>query len=97
MKRPITVNGWINKETTCWPMNTFATLVKPKSKNRLNKPTFTCKKANTPFYFRWIEDCLQDEIDPIIKLEESMRNGIVLAKLADWFSPGIVRKIFQVQ
>lgn len=46
---------------------------------------------------RWIEDCLQDEIDPIIKLEESMRNGIVLAKLADWFSPGIVRKIFQVQ
>jgi hypothetical protein len=47
--------------------------------------------------YRWIEDCLQEEIDPIIKLEESMRNGIVLAKLADWFSPGIVRKIFQVQ
>ncbi|KAI8639558.1 hypothetical protein BD408DRAFT_371421 [Parasitella parasitica] len=43
----------------------------------------------------WIEDCLQDEIDPIIKLEESMRNGIVLAKLGDWFAPGIVRKIFQ--
>lgn len=45
---------------------------------------------------RWIEDCLQDEIDPIIKLEESMRNGIVLARLAEWFAPGVVRKIFQV-
>ncbi|KAI8372079.1 hypothetical protein EDC96DRAFT_439324 [Choanephora cucurbitarum] len=45
----------------------------------------------------WIEDCLQDEIDPIIKLEETMRNGIVLARLAEWMVPGIVRKIFQVQ
>ncbi|KAI8368978.1 hypothetical protein BD560DRAFT_303636, partial [Blakeslea trispora] len=36
----------------------------------------------------WIEDCLQDEIDPIIKLEETMRNGIVLARLAEWMVPG---------
>lgn len=26
-----------------------------------------------------------------------MRNGIVLAKLSEWFSPGVVRKIFQVR
>jgi hypothetical protein len=39
---------------------------------------------------------LQDEIDPIIRLEETMRNGIVLARLTEWFAPGIVRKIFQV-
>ncbi|KAI9256879.1 hypothetical protein BY458DRAFT_441629 [Sporodiniella umbellata] len=45
----------------------------------------------------WIEDCLQDEIDPIIKLEETMRNGIVLARLANWFAPGAARKIFQVK
>ncbi|KAG1495134.1 hypothetical protein G6F46_001406 [Rhizopus delemar] len=43
----------------------------------------------------WIEDCLQDEIDPIIKLEETMRNGVVLARLANWFAPGTARKIFQ--
>ncbi|RCI02950.1 hypothetical protein CU098_004255, partial [Rhizopus stolonifer] len=43
----------------------------------------------------WIEDCLQDEIDPITKLEETMRNGIVLARLANWFAPGTAPKIFQ--
>lgn len=26
-----------------------------------------------------------------------MRNGIVLAKLANWFAPGTARKIFQVR
>ncbi|KAI8145856.1 hypothetical protein BJV82DRAFT_511270 [Fennellomyces sp. T-0311] len=42
----------------------------------------------------WIEDCLQVEIDPITVLEESMRNGVILAKLAAWFTDGVVRKIF---
>ncbi|KAF7722402.1 hypothetical protein EC973_003178 [Apophysomyces ossiformis] len=41
----------------------------------------------------WIESCLQEEIDPIIKLEESMRDGVVLAKLAAKFAPGTVQKI----
>ncbi|KAG1245013.1 hypothetical protein G6F68_015222 [Rhizopus microsporus] len=36
----------------------------------------------------WIESCLREEIDPVIRLEETMRNGIVLAKLANWFAPG---------
>ncbi|KAG0744590.1 hypothetical protein G6F57_004214 [Rhizopus arrhizus] len=43
----------------------------------------------------WIESCLREEIDPVIRLEETMRNGIVLAKLANWFAPGTARKIFQ--
>ncbi|KAM3578882.1 iqgap-related protein [Umbelopsis sp. WA50703] len=42
----------------------------------------------------WIEECLGEEIDPIVQLEESMRNGIVLAQLANWFAPGTVRRIF---
>ncbi|KAI8581736.1 hypothetical protein K450DRAFT_230913 [Umbelopsis ramanniana AG] len=42
----------------------------------------------------WIEECLGEEIDPIVQLEESMRNGIVLAQLAHWFAPGTVRRIF---
>ncbi|CAO3672612.1 unnamed protein product [Rhizopus stolonifer] len=43
----------------------------------------------------WIEGCLENEIDSIIQLEETMRNGIVLAKLANWFAPGTAHKIFQ--
>lgn len=77
-------------------MNIFVTLEKQKSKTKKKKllylSTFLIFRSS-----RWIEDCLQYEIDPIIKLEESMRNGIVLAKLSEWFSPGIARKIFQVQ
>lgn len=64
-----------------------------KQRNNLLAYEYLCHIGEAK---EWIEDCLQDEIDPIIKLEESMRNGIVLAKLADWFAPGIVRKIFQV-
>ncbi|KAI7869374.1 hypothetical protein BDF14DRAFT_1784332 [Spinellus fusiger] len=41
----------------------------------------------------WIEACLEEEIDSIIKLEESMRDGIVLAKLAGWFAPHVVSRI----
>ncbi|KAG0186396.1 hypothetical protein DFQ28_007927 [Apophysomyces sp. BC1034] len=41
----------------------------------------------------WIESCLQEEIDPVIKLEESMRDGVVLAKIAAKFAPGTVQKI----
>lgn len=77
-------------------MSIFVTLVKQKSKK--GQLSFSLHFFLKIFRsFRWIEDCLQYEIDPIIKLEESMRNGIVLAKLSEWFSPGITRKIFQVQ
>ncbi|KAI8996948.1 hypothetical protein BDB01DRAFT_862678 [Pilobolus umbonatus] len=63
-----------------------------KQRNNLLAYEYLCHIGEAK---EWIEDCLQDEIEPIIKLEESLRNGIVLAKLANWFSPGIVRKIFQ--
>ncbi|KAF9580557.1 hypothetical protein BGW38_002736 [Lunasporangiospora selenospora] len=43
----------------------------------------------------WIEACINEEIDPITKLEESLRNGVVLAKLARFFDPLSVRKIFE--
>nr|CAG8474586.1 11600_t:CDS:10 [Entrophospora candida] len=45
----------------------------------------------------WIEACIAEEIDPIVLLEESLRNGIVLAKLAKSFEPSVVRKIFMAQ
>ncbi|KAI9264308.1 hypothetical protein BDA99DRAFT_508960 [Phascolomyces articulosus] len=43
---------------------------------------------------QWIEDCLQQEIEPITELEESMRDGYVLALLANFFTKGVVKKIF---
>ncbi|KAL1922094.1 uncharacterized protein VTP21DRAFT_10736 [Calcarisporiella thermophila] len=42
----------------------------------------------------WIEACLEEEIAPIVELEEALRNGIILAKLARWFAPPCVRRIF---
>ncbi|KAG0237507.1 hypothetical protein BGW42_000717 [Actinomortierella wolfii] len=43
----------------------------------------------------WIESCIGEEIDPITRLEESLRNGVVLAKLARSFDPSSVKKIFE--
>ncbi|OZJ04450.1 hypothetical protein BZG36_02813 [Bifiguratus adelaidae] len=40
----------------------------------------------------WIESCINEHIPPIVELEESMRNGIVLAKLAKWVAPDVAKK-----
>ncbi len=45
---------------------------------------------------RWIEACINEEIDGITTLEESLRNGVVLAKLARYFDPTAVKRIFEV-
>ncbi|KAI9223094.1 hypothetical protein BC828DRAFT_345326 [Blastocladiella britannica] len=44
---------------------------------------------------QWLEACIQDELPPITTLDESLRNGIVLAKLTRAFEPDLVRKIFE--
>lgn len=43
----------------------------------------------------WIEECLDEEIPSIIKLEEALRDGVILAKLTKRFSPHLVPRIFQ--
>ncbi|KAI8924263.1 hypothetical protein BC831DRAFT_501250 [Entophlyctis helioformis] len=43
----------------------------------------------------WIEACIEDELPPIDQLEEQMRNGIVLARLAKFFAPEVVKRIFE--
>ncbi|KAF9941677.1 hypothetical protein BGZ67_004251 [Mortierella alpina] len=43
----------------------------------------------------WIEACINEEIDGITTLEESLRNGVVLAKLARYFDPTSVKRIFE--
>ncbi|XP_075700515.1 ras GTPase-activating-like protein IQGAP3 [Rhinoderma darwinii] len=45
---------------------------------------------------RWMESCLNEELPPPTELEESLRNGVILAKLGNFFAPEIVplKKIY---
>ncbi|KAJ3092687.1 hypothetical protein HK102_004149 [Quaeritorhiza haematococci] len=43
----------------------------------------------------WIEACIKESIAPIERLEEELRNGIELARLAKTFQPEVVKKIFE--
>lgn len=47
---------------------------------------------------QWIEGCLDEELGiGVVEMEEGLRNGVVLAKLARvWEGEGVVRKIFEV-
>jgi len=42
----------------------------------------------------WIEACLNEDLPPITEFEEHLRNGVFLAKLGRFFSPDMVKKIF---
>ncbi|BFY98703.1 hypothetical protein BsWGS_01743 [Bradybaena similaris] len=44
----------------------------------------------------WIEACITEELPPTTELEEGLRNGVYLAKLAHFFAPAIVplKKIY---
>lgn len=44
----------------------------------------------------WIQSCINEQLPPPTELEENLRNGVYLAKLANFFAPNIVpaRKIF---
>ena len=50
------------------------------------------------FLTRWIEACIREELPAIGDLEENLRNGVYLAKLGNFFAPGIASrtKIFDV-
>lgn len=43
---------------------------------------------------QWIEQCIEEEIPSIVKLEEALRDGVILAKLTQAFAPQLVRRIF---
>ena len=46
---------------------------------------------------QWIEGCIGEEIGfNILEMEESLCNGVVLAKLVRAFHPQVVRRIFEV-
>lgn len=48
---------------------------------------------------RWMEVCLVEELPPTTELEEGLRNGVYLAKLAKFFAPKVVseKKIYDVE
>uniref|UniRef100_A0A8C5R470 IQ motif containing GTPase activating protein 3 n=1 Tax=Leptobrachium leishanense TaxID=445787 RepID=A0A8C5R470_9ANUR len=45
---------------------------------------------------RWMESCLNEKLPPPTELEESLRNGVFLAKLGNFFAPELVplKKIY---
>uniref|UniRef100_A0A8V5GK86 Uncharacterized protein n=1 Tax=Melopsittacus undulatus TaxID=13146 RepID=A0A8V5GK86_MELUD len=47
----------------------------------------------------WMEVCLEEELPPTTELEEGLRNGVYLAKLAKFFAPNVVsdKKIYDVE
>ncbi|KAB0394310.1 hypothetical protein E2I00_000120, partial [Balaenoptera physalus] len=47
----------------------------------------------------WIEACLKEELPSPVELEESLRNGVLLAKLGHCFAPSVVplKKIYDVE
>lgn len=46
----------------------------------------------------WIEACVKEELPPATELEENLRNGVYLAKIANFFNPNLVpqNKIYDV-
>ncbi|XP_058512393.1 ras GTPase-activating-like protein IQGAP2 isoform X3 [Ochotona princeps] len=48
---------------------------------------------------RWMEVCLVEELPPTTELEEGLRNGVYLAKLARFFAPTMVsdKKIYDAE
>ncbi|PKU44506.1 ras gtpase-activatinghypothetical protein [Limosa lapponica baueri] len=48
---------------------------------------------------RWMEVCLDEELPPTTELEEGLRNGVYLAKLAKFFAPNVVsdKKIYDMK
>ncbi|KAL1778167.1 ras GTPase-activating IQGAP3 isoform X1 [Sigmodon hispidus] len=48
---------------------------------------------------RWMEVCLKEELPSPVELEESLRNGVLLAKLGHCFAPSVVplKKIYDIE
>ncbi|KAJ1660808.1 iqgap- protein [Dispira simplex] len=45
----------------------------------------------------WIEACIQEQVPPAERLEQGLRDGVILAKLARTFDPEAVPRIFQAE
>lgn len=48
---------------------------------------------------RWMEACLRESLPPTTELEENLRNGVYLAKLAHFMAPNVLslNKIYDIE
>jgi Ras GTPase-activating-like protein IQGAP2/3 len=66
-------------------------------------PSMNCVGIKTRSFFffadtcRWMESCLNQEIPPIVQLEDRLRDGVILARLARVFAPELVPRIFEAE
>lgn len=46
----------------------------------------------------WMESCLKEELPPAVAFEESLRNGVYLAKLGNFIAPDLLplNKIYDI-
>lgn len=42
----------------------------------------------------WIEACIDEDLPPVVDMEDALTNGVYLAKLARFFAPKSVKKIY---
>lgn len=47
-------------------------------------------KTTLPCFYRWIESVLKENLPPITELEESLRNGVYLARIGHAIAPEVV-------
>lgn len=72
-----------------------------RERKNLQAYEYLCHVAEAKEYVcnlikRWIENILAEELGDTANFEESLRNGIVLARVAKFFEPTVVKKIFEV-
>ena len=76
--------------------NTCVTLAKPKSKLNCRCSISTVQfNAHRVLLYSWLEACIKEAVPPTVDLEEGLRSGVILAKLAKFFDKTAVRKIFE--
>ncbi|KAI8817418.1 uncharacterized protein EV422DRAFT_224332 [Fimicolochytrium jonesii] len=79
------------KHDTTSPKKIDATWI-DKERTQLQAYEYLCHIGEAK---EWVEACIKDQIAPIDEIEEELRNGIVLARLAQTFQPDVVKKIFE--
>ncbi|KAJ6652764.1 hypothetical protein lerEdw1_010912 [Lerista edwardsae] len=75
-------------QRSSWPLQTFGNPWRPT-----DRPLFPLPTGGS-----WMEACLQENLASPTELEESLRNGVLLAKLGHFFAPDVVplRKIYDL-
>ena len=88
---------WTSNGKNRLPMNTSAVWKRPSSQS-----VWECMGVSvismSVLVCRWMEACLKDELPATTELEETLRTGIILARLGNFFAPERVpaKRIYDV-